>query len=173
MMLNQISDLSINQKIGNRFNMKNNSTGFTLIEMMITVAILGILAALAYPQYVEYVAKGKRAECRSALLIASQKMEKFYSNNNRYPVVGPAGLLEANINPNSNDIPSAGGAYVGQSCTIEIFTSTLPQAGGTAATFVLTATRKPNGSDRYCNTLTFDQLGTKDGTGPDRDRCWR
>jgi type IV pilus assembly protein PilE len=153
--------------------MKNKLTGFTLIEMMIAVAIVGILAAIAYPQYVEYVAKGKRAECRSALLIASQKMEKFYSNNNRYPVLGATGLVEANINPNSNDIPGAPGAFVGQSCTLAITTSTLPAAGGTAATFLLTSTRIPAGSDKYCETLTFNQLGTKDGTGPGADRCWR
>jgi type IV pilus assembly protein PilE len=149
--------------------MKNKSTGFTLIEMMIVVAIVGILAAIAYPQYVEYVAKGKRAECRSALLTASQKMEKFYSNNNRYPVVGDPGLLEANINRNSNDIPSAVGAFVGQSCTLAITISTPPAAGGTAAAFTLTATRTPAGSDAYCTALTFDHLGTKGGA----DRCWR
>jgi type IV pilus assembly protein PilE len=150
--------------------MKNKTTGFTLIELMIAVAIVGILAALAYPQYVEYVAKGKRAECRSALLIASQKMEKFYSNNNRYPSADAAGLVAANINPNSNDLV---GTNVGQSCTIAITAMQLPQAGGTAATFTLTATRTPAGSDKYCTTLTFNQLGTKDGTGPGADRCWR
>jgi type IV pilus assembly protein PilE len=149
--------------------MKNKSTGFTLIEMMIAVAIVGILAAIAYPQYVEYVAKGKRAECRSALLIASQKMEKFYSNNNRYPVIAAAGLLEANINPNSNDIASAAGAFVGQSCTLAITRSNLPAAGGSAAEFTLTATRMPTGSDANCTTLTFDHLGAKGGA----DRCWR
>jgi type IV pilus assembly protein PilE len=153
--------------------MKNKSTGFTLIEMMIAVAIVGILAAIAYPQYVEFVAKGKRAECRSALLIASQKMEKFYSNNNRYPVLGGPGLIEANINPNSNDIASAPNAFVGQSCTLAITTSTLPAADGDPATFRLTATRKPDGSDTYCTTLTFDHLGSKDGTGSAPDRCWR
>jgi type IV pilus assembly protein PilE len=149
------------------------TTGFTLIEMMIAVAIVGILAAIAYPQYVEYVAKGKRAECRSALLIASQKMEKFYSNNNRYPVLGDPGLIEANINRNSNDIASAAGAFVGQSCTLAITLSTPPAAGGTAAEFTLTATRMPTGSDAYCTSLTFTHLGTKDGTGSARDRCWR
>jgi type IV pilus assembly protein PilE len=148
--------------------MKNKSTGFTLIELMIAVAIVGILAALAYPQYVEYVAKGRRAECRSALLVASQKMEKFYSNNNQYPAVGPAGLTAANINPNSNDIV---GTNVGASCTIAITNSVPPAPGGTPAQFTLTATRT-TGIDSYCPLLTFDQLGTKGPIGAD-PRCWR
>jgi type IV pilus assembly protein PilE len=151
--------------------MKNKSTGFTLIELMIAVAIVGILAALAYPQYVEYVAKGRRAECRSALLVASQKMEKFYSNNNQYPTNNAAGLAAANINPNSNDIVGAPGANVGQSCTLTISAMQLPAPGGTPAQFTLTATR--TGTDRYCTSLTYNHLGVKGGAGPDADRCWR
>jgi type IV pilus assembly protein PilE len=144
--------------------MKNKTSGFTLIELMIAVAILGILAALAYPQYVEYVAKGKRSECRSALLLAAQKMEKFYSNNNTYP----AALGDAGIASNSND------GNPGASCTLlplTAATSTPPAAGGTPATFLLTATTTYN--DKYCSTLTLNQLSVKGGTGTDSTRCWR
>ncbi|AVS93976.1 prepilin-type cleavage/methylation domain-containing protein [Paracidovorax avenae] len=58
--------------------------GFTLIELMITVAIVGILASIAYPSYREYVAKSRRAEARAVLLAAQQWMERFYSENYRY-----------------------------------------------------------------------------------------
>ncbi len=58
--------------------------GFTLIELMITVAIVGILASIAYPSYREYVAKSRRAEARTVLLAAQQWMERFYSENYRY-----------------------------------------------------------------------------------------
>jgi type IV pilus assembly protein PilE len=153
--------------------MKNKSTGFTLIELMIAVAIVGILAALAYPQYVEYVAKGRRAECRSALLVASQKMEKFYSNNNAYPTT----LAAAGISPNSNELDPnpAGTLNAARSCTIVLPLATVipPLAGGTPASFILQADRVPTGSDKYCTSLTFNQLGTKGGAGPDADRCWR
>lgn len=144
--------------------MKNKSLGFTLMEIMIVVAILGILAAIAYPQYVEYVAKGRRVECRSALLLAAQKMEKFYSNNNVYPTT----LGAANIKLNSND------GNPGASCTIDELTaatSTPPVAGGTPATFLLTARTTYN--DRYCTTLTLTETSFKTGTGPDISRCWR
>lgn len=58
--------------------------GFTLIELMITVAIVAILASLAYPSYQEYIAKSRRAEARSVLMAAQQWMERFYSENYRY-----------------------------------------------------------------------------------------
>ncbi len=153
--------------------MKNKSFGFTLIELMIAVAILSILAALAYPQYVEYVAKGRRAECRSALLVATQKMEKFYSNNNQYP----ATLAAAGISPNSNELDPnpAGTVNAARSCAISIQAGSIiaPQAGGTPAQFILLADRVPAGSDKYCTQLNINQLGTKDGAGPGADRCWR
>ena len=58
--------------------------GFTLIEVMITVAIIGILAAIAYPSYTSQIAKGRRAECRSGLLQSMQQQERYYSQYNAY-----------------------------------------------------------------------------------------
>jgi type IV pilus assembly protein PilE len=69
---------------------RHHARGFTLIELMITVAIVGILAAIAYPSYVEYVAKGRRSQATSDLLAAQQWMERFYTENNRYDQ-NPAG----------------------------------------------------------------------------------
>lgn len=58
--------------------------GFTLIELMITVAIIGILASVAYPSYREYVNKSRRAEAKTTLIAAQQWMERFYTENFRY-----------------------------------------------------------------------------------------
>jgi len=58
--------------------------GFTLIEMMVVVAVIGILAAVAYPSYREFVAKAKRADVAAMLSSAQQWMERFYSENFRY-----------------------------------------------------------------------------------------
>ena len=58
--------------------------GFTLIELMITVAIIAILAAIAYPAYTDQIRKGKRAECRSGLLQSMQQQERYYTQFNKY-----------------------------------------------------------------------------------------
>jgi type IV pilus assembly protein PilE len=64
--------------------MKNKASGFTLIELMITVAIIGILAAIALPAYQQYVLRGKLAEAYSQLASLQLKMEQYYQDNRTY-----------------------------------------------------------------------------------------
>ena len=65
--------------------MKNRiNGGFTLIEMMIVVAIIGILASIAYPSYMESVLKGRRAEGRAALTELLQQQERYMTQRNLY-----------------------------------------------------------------------------------------
>lgn len=62
--------------------------GFTLIELMITVAVIGILAAIAYPSYTEYIRRGKISEATSELSVLRVQLEQYYQNNRNY---GPTG----------------------------------------------------------------------------------
>jgi type IV pilus assembly protein PilE len=63
---------------------KQSVRGFTLIEIMIVVGIIGIIAAIAIPSYTQYVTRAKRADARTALVQASQFMQRFYSANDSY-----------------------------------------------------------------------------------------
>jgi type IV pilus assembly protein PilE len=64
--------------------MKQRQNGFTLIELMIVVAIIGIIAAIALPSYTQYVEKARAADAKSALLSLASAMERFYTENMTY-----------------------------------------------------------------------------------------
>ena len=65
--------------------------GFTLLELMIVVVVLGILAAIALPSYREYVRRANRAEARAALQAASQWMERAFTARGTYPALAEIG----------------------------------------------------------------------------------
>ena len=58
--------------------------GFTLIEMMITVAVIGILAAIAYPSYTAYIVKANRAAAQAHLMDIAQRQQQYFLDNRRY-----------------------------------------------------------------------------------------
>ena len=133
--------------------------GFTLIELMIVVAIVGILSAVAYPSYAEYIRKGHRADARAGLLQAQQWLERASTATGLYPTTLPATLTWAGDTTKRYAIGF--------------------QGAPTNATFTLVATRKvgsPQATDR-CGDFTLTHTGTRNtvnyaaGTDPLRD-CW-
>lgn len=135
--------------------------GITLIELMIVVAIVGILGAIAYPSYQQYVIRSARSDARAALLDAASRQEQFYLDNKQYtPTLGAGGLNLA--------ATTEGGYY-----TIAIAAANA--ACPLATCYSLTATPvagKPSANDATCGTLSLGSNGVKSATGTMPNECW-
>lgn len=79
--------------------------GFTLIEMMVTVALVGILAAVALPSYDSFIQKARRTEAKAALVDLASRQEKFYSINNKYTATA------ADLGYGALPVPTESGLY--------------------------------------------------------------
>jgi type IV pilus assembly protein PilE len=143
------------------------SLGFTLIELMIALAIMGILASVAYPTYTAYVNRTYRAQARATLLEASHYLERYYAANGTYTGAAlPARLTTSPPGLNA----SAAGAATGARYTITV-------ASAAATGYTLRAI--PQSTDD-CGALGLDQAGrqTADGAtgqtgGMTVEACWR
>jgi type IV pilus assembly protein PilE len=127
---------------------------------MVVIAIIGILAAFAYPSYRDHVIKSRRADAQNALMTAASDMEKYFWSNMKYtkdmtdigydaePAASPEGYYE---------ISAAEG-----------------NTGNIATSYILTA--RPTAADHQtddseCTTLTLDSTGEK-GSTPGTGKCW-
>jgi type IV pilus assembly protein PilE len=137
--------------------------GFSLIELMVVIVIVGIILSFAYPSYLEQVRRTRRADCSGALMSLANSMERYFTANSSY--------LGA----------SAGGGNTG---TPAIFSGTCPVDGGTASynltiqaatgsTYNLQAVPiGPQVADK-CGTLTLTNTGLKGVTGQDAGITWQ
>lgn len=135
--------------------MKRNWCGFTLIEMLIVVLLIGLIAAIAYPSYEEYLRKARRAEARTALLNFAQGMERWYTANLTY-----LGAVDGSNKPlpqvSPAQIPASGTPY---------YTLTADSLSATTYRVIATPTGIMAGDE--CNPLTVDQAGNRLPVG-----CW-
>lgn len=143
--------------------------GFTLIELMITVAIVSILAMIAYPSYMKTVAKSHRRAAEACLSNYAQYMERFYTANMRYDE-DTAGTDNALPDTDCASAQNTGNDYeytiVAASLARSTYTlSAAPIAGSAQAA-----------RDAACGTLTINQAGTRGAAGSTDaaavEKCW-
>ncbi len=130
--------------------------GFSLVEMMIVLAIVSIIAAFAIPEYRDYVRRAQRADATIGLLQVAGMQEKFYLQNNTYTA----------------DLSAAGLDYPGTQQGYYDITVTAADATGFALQAV-PAAGSPQLDDGKCDTFTLDNFGVRGSAPHDPDDCWR
>lgn len=135
----------------------NHQQGFSLIELMIVIVIVGILTSIAVPSYQQYVLRANRVDATTYLLNIAAEQEKFYLQNNTYASdIGDLGLTAA----------SPDGYYT-------VALSGADASGYTATATVVAGARQAEDA-AYCDDFAIDETGAKTvGSGSEtEDRCW-
>lgn len=130
----------------------HTNKGFSLLELMVTVAIVGLLAMFAYPSYMDYLRRTGRAEAKAVLMENAQYLERYFTTNNTY--VGAS--LPTAVSPKSS---------TGTSVRYNIsFSVALSSSGFTMQAVPVNAQVRDS-----CGTLTLNQAGV---TTPSTAGCW-
>jgi type IV pilus assembly protein PilE len=140
---------------------RSATAGFTLMEVMIVVVIVGILMAIALPAYQGSLQKGRRSDAMSALLDASNRQQQFMLDQGRYTT-------------DMQELGYAASPRISEEGHYSI--SAAACSGGVIANcFELTATPvsgSPQSSDTRCTTFVLDSFGTRSATGTTATECW-
>lgn len=143
---------------------RRKQNGFTLIELMITVAIVGILAMVAYPSYTQYIVRANRSAAQSFMFAVNNKQEQYMLDARRY-AAGSTALVDMGMTVPA-DVSSR--YTITAACTMPTAVGNCTALAG-APTYLITGT--PIGSqltgDTKCGKLSLSNLGAKTPAG-----CW-
>ena len=154
------------------------ATGFTLIELMITVAIVAVLASIALPSYTSYIARARRADARTQLVQAAQFMQRFYAANDRYDqdragnsVLGSSVGMPDNLRKS----PADGTALYQLNTSITTagnYTATVTATGYTLTMAPITG---GSAATDACGMFTITSTGVRGvaSATKTRDECWK
>jgi len=160
-------------------------SGFTLVELMITLAVIGILAAAAWPSYQSNLARGYRADARTQLMMAAQFMQRFYAANDSYKqdrAATPNTVL-SQMPVSLMSAPSGSTVLEGNA----LYSLSIPAASLTDMKFTLLMTPVAGGkmATDECGAYALDATGIRTvwikgieygrtaSTTNQRDKCWK
>ena len=139
---------------------QNRSSGFTLVELVVALAVVAILGAIAYPSFQQRIVSGRRADGSTALLNLANRMEQYYAANNTYATATIAAGVTA------TDVLTSNASQQG------FYTLSITQQNAT--TYTILATRAgAQTADTQCGNLQLTSAGVKTVTGAfGVARCW-
>jgi type IV pilus assembly protein PilE len=142
---------------------RRQAAGFTLMEVMVVVLIVGILAAIGLPSYQEAMQKARRTDARESLMEAASRQEQYMLDRNVYT----ADMKELRFD--DDPMISEEGHY----SIDRVETETCDIDSDTC--YALQATPRedsPQSADKRCTSFTLESTGAQDATGTDADNCW-
>lgn len=142
------------------------ATGFTLIELMITVVIVAILASVAWPSYQSYLQRSRRADAQAVMMMIVNREQQFLLDARQYTnVVGPAGLGIVSQGWNCT-------LNAGTTCGNDFYDITVALNAGPPPGFTVAGTPKAASSQNGDGTLSFVSTGAKSRMVGGVDKGW-
>jgi type IV pilus assembly protein PilE len=137
---------------------QHSAAGFTLIEVMITVAVIAIIAAVALPAYFDYITRSRLVEARANLADMRTRMEQSFLDNRRYPT-----CVAATATPGTTEIRLPGNAkFFSYACAVNVANNT----------YTITATDTFSAGTHFVYTVNEANVRTTAGPWGSSANCW-
>lgn len=147
--------------------------GFTFIELVVAMAIVGVLATIAIPSYIDSVSKSRRNDAKGALLGFANAMERHYTENNSYCDAGGLGGSNSCGGPTfDNGAPGIFSAKSPIDGSATHYNLTIVSGSITDTTYTLAATPTGAQANDKCGTLTLTHTGVRNSSQLTPAECW-